>query len=595
MNSSTNNLTTRLIHKLIKYSYRNAYKNSIFLYLYSLFYSLKSLYFVILLVVFAGKFMKKSDDFKTDLDVEEIKNLCADRDLYKAKFEQAKEECDRLREIIKQFQRHRFGSKSERFVDDPNAPIQGDLLTRLINEEELKNTNDKNAEETETDDKIISIAAYKRRKKKTNRFPNNLPKREVIIEAQDRVCGCGKEKVLLRYEITRLINHIPEVFEELIQKREVLICPCGCSGSITTATNPLRILPKAQVTESFLANVIVSKLHDRQPLYHLEQKFKNRFGFNLSRNKLARWFIDTSKALQPLINLMKDEIINYDVASCDPTSIQVLAEPDRKATQKSYWYCMRGGPPNKKVIVYDYNAKKHKQFLVDWFVDFKGYIHVDAQNIFDDLKAQAEIWLVYCNAHARRKYEPIANGTKGNGLAKEAMKIYRELYRIERHIKDQNYNPSQCFLYRLNTAKPIIDEYQKWLEKKYPTTLPKSSLGKALAYSINHWDGLIRYLNDGRLKIDNNSTEQEIKPAVISRKNFLFAYSVDGARALCIHLSLIRSAILHNFDPYHYYIAVMKAIPYCQTLEDYERLLPWAINLPKVDGQGQQEQHEEIA
>lgn len=501
--------------------------------------------------------------------------VCAERDLYKAKFERAEEENARLREIIKQFQRHRFGSKSERYID-PDLPIQGDLFADVFSDEELEPI-----ETPEEDDKIISIAAHKRRKK-NSKLPTNLPYREEVIEVKDKICSCGTTKTVIRYIISKRIHQIPEQFEIIVQKREVVVCPRGCKGSMETAPNPPRILPKAQVTEEFLANIIVSKLHDRQPLYHMEQKFKNRFGFEIARSKLARWFIDTSKALQPLINLMKDEIIGYDVASCDPTSIQVLKEPGRKATQKSYWYCFRGGPPDKKVILYDYNASSHKRYLVDWFRGFKGYIHVDAQNIFDDLAKQPGTMLVYCNSHARRKYEPISKATNGNGLAKEAMQVYRKLYKIEDHIKEQKFNPNQCFLYRLNTAKPIIDEYQKWLEKNYPTTLPKSAIGKALAYSMRHWKELISYLNDGRLSIDNNGTEQEVKPAVMSRKNFLFAYSVAGARALCIHMSLIRSALLHNIDPYHYYVAIMKAIPYCQTVEDFEKLLPWNIEIPKV-------------
>ncbi len=517
------------------------------------------------------------DELIKRIEVLEAKlaEVCAERDLYKAKYERSVAENDRLRGIIKDFQRHRFGSRSERFVD-PNLPTQGDLLAELFDTEELPAIL-----ESEADTKVVSIAAHKRRTR-NSKLPTNLPLREIIIKTENNICSCGSKKTLLKYIISKRLNLIPERYEIIVQKREVVICPRGCSGSISTAPNPLRILPKAQVTEEFLANIIVSKLHDRQPLYHMEQKLKNRFGFEIARNKLARWFIDTSKALQPLVNLMKDEILSYDIASCDPTSIQVLSEPGRKATQKSYWYCFRGGPPDRKVITYDYNPTSHKKYLIDWFRGFKGYIHVDGQNIFDDLGKQPGITLSYCNSHARRKYEPIAKATKGDGLAKEAMRVYRELYKIEDHIKTNKYNPSQSFIYRINTAKPIIDNYHKWLEKHYPTTLPTSSLGKALAYSINHWGGLVTYLNDGRLSIDNNHTEQEIKPVVMSRKNFLFAYSVAGVKALCVHMSLIRSAILHGFDPYHYYVAIMKAIPYCQTVEDYEKLLPWAIELPKV-------------
>ena len=112
--------------------------------------------------------------------------------------------------------------------------------------------------------------------------------------------------------------------------------------------------------------------------------------------------------------------------------------------------------------------------------------------------------------------------------------------------------------------------------------MPKSPLGKAFAYSIKHWNGLTRYLEDGRLEIDNNGTEREIKPGVITRKNFLFAKSVAGARALCIHMSLIRTAILHGFDPYKYYVAFLEQIPHCKTVEDYEALLAWNIGIKRV-------------
>ena len=90
-----------------------------------------------------------------------------------------------------------------------------------------------------------------------------------------------------------------------------------------------------------------------------------------------------------------------------------------------------------------------------------------------------------------------------------------------------------------------------------------------MKYALKHWDGLVRYLEDGRLSIDNNHTEQEIKPFVIARKNFLFSGSQEGARALCVHFSLIRTAKSHGLDPYRYYVKVMKDIPYCQTVEGY--------------------------
>ncbi|MFT6387858.1 MAG: transposase [Cellvibrionaceae bacterium] len=170
-------------------------------------------------------------------------------------------------------------------------------------------------------------------------------------------------------------------------------------------------------------------------------------------------------------------------------------------------------------------------------------------------------------------------------MAKEAMGFYKYLYKVERKAKDKQLAAVQRHELRQKESKPIMEEFKQWLDKFAPTTLPKSPLGKAFRYTLKFWDGLCGYLDVGRLEVNNNLTEQEIKPLVIARKNFMFAASVDGANALCLHFSLIRTAKTHNLDPYRYYVAVLKKIPYCETVADYEQLLPWNIQLLKVDEQ----------
>ena len=123
----------------------------------------------------------------------------------------------------------------------------------------------------------------------------------------------------------------------------------------------------------------------------------------------------------------------------------------------------------------------------------------------------------------------------------------------------------------------MLDEFYQWLQEAKLKVLPQSPLGKAIQYCLNHWQGLIRYCEDGRLEFDNNGTERKIKPFVIARKNFLFAASQDGADALCMHFSLIQTAKKHGLEPYHYYVRILKEIPHCQTVEDYEKLLPWNL------------------
>jgi transposase len=488
---------------------------------------------------------------------------------YQKRCEQYAQAYDQLQHQIKELLRNRFGKKSERFIDDP----ENRQLSLFDNNLKFAAADTAG---NEIDDGIQVAAHVRKSKQKT---PKEVSVRIEIIPVrdEDKQCACGSCKTIIRYETKQLIHHQQAVFEIVEQRREVVACPKGCDGAIITAPAPLHVLPKIKATEEFLSFLIVSKLDDRQPLYHLEKQLNQRYGIDCSRQTMARWLIDLMAPLQPIYNLLKDEVIDYDVASCDATTLQVLNEPGRPAETKSYVYCIRGGLPTKFVVLYDYNDKLHKSFIKDWFEGFTGYLHVDGDNFFDLIGEVAN--LVNCNAHARRKFEPVAQGAKGKGLAKEALRFYKELYKIEREAKNNQLTPEQRYELRQQRSKPLMDKFKSWLDELYPTVLPQSPLGKAMNYCIKLWSGLARFLDDGRLEIDNNLTEQEIKPLVIARKNFMFCSSVDGAKALCMHFSFIRTAKAHGLDPYHYYVKLLKSIPHCQSVEDYEKLLPWNIKL----------------
>lgn len=492
---------------------------------------------------------------------------------YKKRCDQYMQAYDALQHQVKELLRNRFGKKSERFID-PENPQRS-----LFGDDEMFANADA-AGDLITEDEI-TIPAHKRKKKAKG--SKELPRRIEIIPLSDadRICPCGACKTIIRYETKELIDYQPAVFEILEQRREVGACPNGCEGEMITAPAPLHILPKTKATEEFLSFLVVSKCDDRQPLYHLEKQLGERFGVDCSRQTMASWVIGMVEPLQPIFNLMKDEVIDYDIASTDATTLQVLNEPGRKAETKSYVYCVRGGSASKSVILYEYNEKEHKQFVRDWFEGFDGFLHVDGDDFFE-LVGDTIADLVHCNAHARRKFEPIAQSAKGKGLAKEALRFFKILYQIEREAKNNCLTPEQRYDLRQQKSKPLMDKFKSWLDEMFPTVLPQSPLGKAMRYCINLWPGLIRFLEDGRLEIDNNMTEQEIKPLVIARKNFLFCASVDGAKALCMHFSFIRTAKLHGLDPYHYYVKLLKSIPHCKSVEDYEKLLPWNINLDYV-------------
>ena len=480
---------------------------------------------------------------------------------------------------VKQLLRERFGRKSERF-EDADSPQQLLFDAPIAQEQDLPGDDQSN---------IVNIHAYHRRKKRQLRFPDSLPRRDLIIRLSEQAlrCRCGCEKTIINHACHERLHYQPPVYEIIVEKREIAACPKGCVGQVVTAPRPPHILPKSKLGESLLAHLIVSKLDDRQPFYHLERQLHNRAGISLSRQTMARAAIACAPALQPLVNLLKDQVFDADIAALDATSLQVLKESGRSATVRSLTYCIRGGPPERQVVLYDYNARLHKRFVDRWFEGFSGTVHCDADPLFETLFAREEVTPSYCNVHARRKFEPIAKASGTPGLAHQAMRYYRELYRIERLAKDQRMKPSERWALRQQYSRPLMAQFKDWLDEHYPTVVPKSALGQAFRYALSHWQGLCAFLDDGRLEADNNLTEQQIKPFVLARKNFLFADTVAGAHALCLHFSLIRTAKAHGLDPFRYYQAILTRVPHCRSVDDYEALLPWRIELPS--GQSNQQ------
>ena len=489
-----------------------------------------------------------------------------------------KKEADYYRVVqqLMEARRNQFGRKSERFVDDENPQVPL-FPVEFDSSEPNPNPDD------------IETVTYQRKKGGNRRSldMSGLPQREVIlpVDEKERVCACcGREKQCVGYQSSSRLHVIPAQFEVVTEKREKRACANGCEGQFVTAPLPLRVLPKSIASESLIAHIVVSKVLHRQPLYHLEKSMEHQYNWKIGRNLMANWMIAVADQLQPLINLMKDQVEGYDIAAIDATSFHVLNEPGRHSQTKSYAYCIRGGPPDKKVILYEYNAYAHKDYVDETLAHFTGVLHCDASPVFNKIGASPDVTLSYCHAHARRKFEQIEKSAKKGKaqLATEAMRMYGRLYTIERHATEAKMSPNERLALRNEKSRPILNQFHQWLTVNRDRTLPKSPIGQAISYCLTHWDGLLTYLTDGRVEIDNNSTERDIKPFVIARKNFLFACTQQGADSLGVHFSLILTARLHGLDPMAYYTDILKRLPYCVTSTDYQELLPWNWEMKSV-------------
>jgi hypothetical protein len=264
----------------------------------------------------------------------------------------------------------------------------------------------------------------------------------------------------------------------------------------------------------------------------------------------------------------------------DETTIQVLKEKNKAASSKSYMWVQRGGPPDKPVILFDYDASRSGGVPVRLLEGYRGYLQCDGYEGYGAIGKREGITLVGCWAHARRKFDEAikAQGKKGKtkaGRATRGLAYIQKLYRIETQAKE--LTPEARFALRQEQAVPLLNEMRAWLDKSLPEVPPQSAVGKALSYLHGQWTKLARYVEDGRLDIDNNAAERTIRPFVIGRNNWLFAVTVKGAEASSRLYSLILTAKANGHEPYRYLCHVFKELPAATTVEHVEALLPFNI------------------
>ncbi|ABK45116.1 transposase IS66 [Magnetococcus marinus MC-1] len=496
----------------------------------------------------------------------------------KALVQSLQEEMKLLREQLHILISKRFGRSSEKY--DPNQ-------LGLFDEAELIGATAADDVEESATDKGGAASGHSRKKRGRKPFPDWLNRVEVIHELpeSERRCGVdGSELVEIGREVSEQLDIVPAKVQVIRNIQIKYGCP-HCKSGVKTAPAPRRPIPKLLGTAAMLAHVVVSKYADGLPLYR-QGSILTRAGIDLPRNTLAHWMILAGREIQPLINLMRDQLLAYPIIQMDETPVQVLKEPQKIAQSKSYMWVQRGGPPDKPIILFHYDPTRSSKVPKDLLADYKGYLQTDAYAGYLDVAAQPDIIHLGCMSHARRKFDEAikALGTNKNRKATradEALTMVQQLYAIEKELRKDEADAETRFKVRQAKAKPVMAELRVWLEKNLPLTPPKSALGKAMAYLFTEWRKLIRYLDDGRLEIDNNACENAIRPFVIGRKGWLFSTSVKGVKASANLYSLIETAKANGLEPFAYFQHLFTKLPYAERVDDFDRLLPW--NVDKAD------------
>lgn len=481
-----------------------------------------------------------------------------------------------LEEQYKLLVHQQYYRKSEKSETDGNQLL---LFTEKASGEE------KSSDENIANDAQVRIAGYSRKKPGRKPIPESIPREEVVIDIpeEDKHCACGHELVRIGEETSeRLQIIIPKMWVEKTIRPKYACRNCEGSGdedkpAVRIAPQPANIIPKSIVSPGLLSFIITNKFVDHLPYYRQEGRFA-RMGIQISRQNMSNWQQMAFTKIRPLLDLLKEHIKSGPIINMDETPVQVLGEEGRKNTQKSYMWLARGGPPGQPTFLYSYRETRAAKYARELLDGFTGYLQTDGYKGYTSaLKKNEAIIHVGCMAHARRKFDEAAKVSKKACSANEALKYFRNLYRIEKELRAMNLDEDEFLSMRRKQVEPVLEAFKSWLEKRILQVPPSLTLGKAISYTLHEWPKLIRYLDSVHLTPDNNVSENAIRPFVIGRKNWLFSGSPEGAESSCAMYSLIETAKQNGLNPYEYLLKIFESAPLSETPEDWKKLLPWNI------------------
>ena len=426
---------------------------------------------------------------------------------------------------------------------------------------------------------------YTRAKGGKKRPPAHLPRVRVEhdISDEEKICSCGCQKQVIGEIISEQYDVIPAKFQVIENVRFKYACPNKCFAPKLSALKP-QMLPKHQVTPSFLATIIVDKFENHLPLYRQVKTYSSRFDIEFTTTTFSNWIINAHKlVLTPMINLLNNKLLQSDYIQADETTLQVLKEENKDAKQKSYIW-VRGTATNHKIVLMDYSPTRAKSNANNIFKGFeKGYLQTDGYAGYNDIANKPNVEQLGCWAHVRRKFTDTVKNSKVDNksktLASNILLKIKKLYKIEKDIKDDP--PDTKKKIREEKSRPIVYDIKDYIDEYIDTAIALDGyIKKAFVYINNQFPKLTIYLKDGRLNIDNNIAENHVRPMAVGRKNWLFAKSTDGAKALVAWYSIVETAKMNKLDPYKYLTYILTQIPiYRDKNKSLKNLLPWNVNL----------------
>ena len=455
--------------------------------------------------------------------------------------------------------RERYGPRQERI--DPNQ------LTLFDTDEILKLV-----DELKTEPETGSSPKRRRKKKGHGRrpLPEHLPReqRRHELSDDDRCCPCcGETRTEIGEEKSEQLEFVPASFKVIENLRVKYACR-HCEENVAIAAKPPQPIEKGLPGPGLLAQVVLSKYGDHLPLYRQEDIF-SRHGITIRRSTQCGWIAAAADLLEPLYRRMCELIRRSKVIHTDDTTVPLLDSEIGRARQARFWAYI--GDAAHPYSIYDFTDSRKRAGPVAWLEGFEGYLQADAYGGYDGLyqDPNRNIVEVSCWAHTRRYWWEAKSIDPRRAHA--ALAYIARLYRIEGAAKERS-SAERCAL-RQEASRPIMDEFHSWLESEQSQVLPKSPIGEAFRYTLNQWDALQVYLQDGDLSIDNNVSERMMKIPALGRKNWMFVASETGGRRAAILMSLVASAKANQVEPWHWLRDLFSTLP-ATPADELDALLP---------------------
>jgi transposase len=492
----------------------------------------------------------------------------AERDAALAARDEALSRNDRLLHLLHQLQRMQFGRRSEKLDPDQLALAFEDVEQAIA------------AGEAADDKQNEAHARARAGKRRANRgaLPAHLPRLHVTIEPEDKSCPCCRSPMhVIGEETSERLDVIPAQFRAIVTHRPKYACR-ACEQAVVQAPAPERLIKGGLPTEAMVASVLVAKYAWHLPLYRQSQMLAAQ-GLDIKRSVLAFWVGYAAAELAPLYLRLRELILASGKIAVDETKAPVLDPGRGRVKQGYFWAVARDDRPwggtDPPAIAFTYAPGRGAVHVLKLLDGYRGVVQCDGYAAYKKLAAEAPdetITLAFCWSHLRRRFYDLAKGGAAP-IASEALERIAALYAIEKTIRGASAEERRRV--RRDRSKPLVAALKSWLEQQLARVSGKASIADEIRYGLNHWDGLTRFLDDGRVELDTNIVERGIRPIVLNRKNSLFAGHDEGAANWACVASLIESCKLNGVDPQAYLADVLAKLVNLWPASHIDELMPW--------------------